>query len=402
MSAKFGNRRKPRKIGGDEEDGGEEDTGPVVKRPVPSKTKQKPKVRLSFGPGETSMAEDGGQESEVVVPKRHGLGRRALENSTLQRSLTPTGSGSQIPLRVGPEQDRPSYSNDYLKELRNSTPSTPKASTDDEKEKTIDVAAKFGEVMVVSEPSAIPSAAEIREKKERRARLAKEHKYNPTEEDYIALDNLAGDEEWDATEVKHEQRDTRLIRDDEDFAEGFDEFVEDGHISLGRKAEREQMKKRREEMQELIDDAEGSSEEDSDMEEKAAYDAAQARAAMGNAGKDTDRPKTPPKMTSLPRLSNCLDRLRTTLAVMEKSKTQMINRMEELRKEKADIATREVEIQVLIKEAGDSYEKLKQEAGVVPGSDENAAPVNSIQNSRGLENFGTPMALSSANSESET
>ncbi|KAB8266268.1 nineteen complex-related protein 2-domain-containing protein [Aspergillus pseudonomiae] len=390
MSRSFANRRKPRKIGGeDEEDGGEQDIGPVVKRPVSSKTKIKSKTRLSFNPGETSMAEDGEQESEVVLPNRQGLGRRALENSALQRSLTPSGSGSQLPLRVGPEQDRPSYNNEYLKELRNSTPSTPKNTTDDDQEKTIDVAAKFGEVMKVTAPAAIPSEAEIREKKERRARLAKEQQYGiSTEKDFISLDDTMEDEEWDSRNAKEDLRDTRLIRDDEDFAEGFDEFVEDGRITLGRKAERERVKKQREEMRELIEDAEGvSDEDDSDLEEKAAYEAAQTKAAMGHDGKDyTDRPKTPPKMTSLPRLSTCLDRLRTTLAVMEKSKTQMIDRMEELRKEKAEIAVREVEIQALIKEAGDNYEKLKQEAGRTPGSDEDSAA------ERGLESIGHSMA----------
>ncbi|KNG83660.1 hypothetical protein ANOM_007332 [Aspergillus nomiae NRRL 13137] len=399
MSSKFANRRKPRKIGGeDEEDGGEQDIGPVVKRPVSSKTKIKSKTRLSFNPGETSMAEDGEQESEVVLPKRQGLGRRALENSALQRSLTPSGSGSQLPLRVGPEQDRPSYNNEYLKELRNSTPSTPKNTTDDDQEKTIDVAAKFGEVMKVTAPAAIPSEAEIREKKERRARLAKEQQYGiSTEKDFISLNDTMEDEEWDSRNAKEDLRDTRLIRDDEDFAEGFDEFVEDGRITLGRKAERERVKKQREEMRELIEDAEGvSDEDDSDLEEKAAYEAAQTKAAMGHGGKDyTDRPKTPPKMTSLPRLSTCLDRLRTTLAVMEKSKTQMIDRMEELRKEKADIAVREVEIQALIKEAGDNYEKLKQEAGRTPGSDEDSAA------ERGLESIGHSMAVSTGNSEDE-
>ncbi|PIG88168.1 hypothetical protein AARAC_007274 [Aspergillus arachidicola] len=345
------------------------------------------------------MAEDGEQESEVVIPKRQGLGRRALENSAFQRSLTPSGSVGQLPLRVGPEQDRPSYSNEYLKELRNSTPSTPKNATDDDNEKTIDVAAKFGEVMKVTAPAAIPSEAEIREKKERRARLAKEQQYGiSTEKDFISLNDTMEDEEWDSKNEKEDLRDTRLIRDDEDFAEGFDEFVEDGHISLGRKAERERAKKQREEMRELIEDAEGDSDEDdSDLEEKAAYEAAQTKAAMGHSGKDyTDRPKTPPKMTSLPRLSTCLDRLRTTLAVMEKSKIQMIDRMEELRKEKADIAVREVEIQALIKEAGDNYEKLKQEAGRTPGSDEDTAA------ERGLESIGNSIAVSTGNSEDES
>ena len=106
-------------------------------------------------------------------------------------------------------------------------------------------------------------------------------------------------------------------------------------------------------------------------------------------------------MVALPRLSNNADRLRTNLAVMEKSRTQMINRMEGLRKEKAEIAAREVEIQALIKEAGDNYEKLKLEAGVAPGTDE-ASATEELQVSRGLENIGEPMALSTGNSENES
>ncbi|PTU23884.1 hypothetical protein P175DRAFT_0513013 [Aspergillus ochraceoroseus IBT 24754] len=394
MSSGFINRRKPRKVGGDDENNeGEEDLGPVVKRPTGSKMKQKSKMRISFGAGETSMTDQGENESEVVIPKKHGLGRRVLEKNTFQRSVTPSGLSNQLPVRVGPEQDRPSYSQDYLKELRDSTPSTPKPASEDEKKNEIDVAAKFGEVMKVSTPSAIPTEAEIREKKARRARLAKEQNYSITEKDYISLEDNADDEEWDLRE-KENLKDTRLVRDDEDFAEGFDEYVEDGRISLGKKAEREQKKKKREEMRELIDDAEAlSDEDDSDLEEKAAYEATQARAAMGKGGKDViDRPKTPPKITSLPRLSTCLERLRTTLIVMEKSKLQMINRMEELRKEKADIAVREVEIQALIKETGDNYEKLKQEAGITPGSEVDTPGTTDIESSRGLENFGTSLA----------
>lgn len=342
------------------------------------------------------MNDDAEQESEVVLPKRSGLGRRAVEKSAAQRGLTPSGLSDKVQFKVGSEQERPSYSEDYLKELRDSTPVTPKSMTEKEKEKTVDVAAKFGEVMKVSAPSAIPSEAEIREKKERRSRLAKEHGYGAKEEDYIALDDAAQVDEWDP-ESLGEERDTRLLRDDEDFAEGFDEFVEDGRISLGKKAEREQKRKQREEMRELINEAEVPSDEDSDFEEKAAYEAHQTRAAMGNGGRDrVDRPRTPPKMAAIPRLSNSMDRFRTNLVVMEKSRTQMINRMEDLRKEKADIAAREVEIQALIKEAGDNYEKLRLEAGLTPDE------TSEMQNSRGLENIGAPMAITAGNSESES
>lgn len=428
MSSKFANRRKPRKVGG--EDSEEEDGGatsgasimstflacehertrtkkltsvhiePVVKRPLKSKSKPKSKLNLSFGPDETSMTEDGGQESEVVVPKRHGLGRKAVERSTLQRNLTPSGGLETHSAWVGHDRDRPSYSREYLKELQESTPSTPKTSTDDERDRTVDVAAKFGELMTISGPSAIPSEAEIREKKARRARLALEHGASK-EDDFISLeDNIGSDDDWDAIargeKIPEKETDTRLVHDDEDFAEGFDEYVEDGKISLGRKAEREQQRKQRDAMRELIEEAEGlSDEEDSDIEEKAAYEATQTKAAIGSGRADgIDRPRTPPKMTSLPKLVTSLERLRTTLASMETAKTQMISRMEDLRKEKEEIAIREVEIQALIKEAGDNYERLKKEAGIDSAADASEGALVK----RGLESIGAPMATSDSSS----
>ncbi|KAJ5085508.1 hypothetical protein N7532_010279 [Penicillium argentinense] len=399
MSSKFSIRRKPRKIGGDDDE--ENDEGavqePVVKRPIRPKTKQKSKPVLSFG--KTSMTDDGEQDSEVVIPKKHGLGRKAVERNAFERTL----DASAAP-RVSQEQDRPSYSNDYLKELRDSTPSTPKLKTDEEKDKTVDVAAKFGEVMQVTGQSAIPSEAEIREKKARRARLALEHGAKAGEEDFIALedDTIRNDdmEDWEAVVRvdKEKQKDTRLVRDDEDFAEGFDDYVEDGRISLGRKAEREAKRKNRDAMRELIDDAEALSDsDDSDLEEKAAYEATQTKAAMGSRTDGIDRPRTPPKMTSLPKLSSSLDRLRLNLATMEASKKQMISRMEELRKEKADIAVREVEIQTLIKEAGENYERLRKEAGIDESA--NGASAGALEQSRGLESIGAPMATSDSSAE---
>ncbi|KAJ5922856.1 hypothetical protein N7516_010559 [Penicillium verrucosum] len=391
MISKFGNRRKPRKVGGDDEedDAGGAASEPVVKRPAASRPKQKSKLQLSFS-AETSM-DDGDGDSEVVLPKRHGLGRKAMERNA---GVLPSVSSETLAARFGQDPDRPTYSPDYLKELRESTPSTPKTTTDNETSKSVDVAAKFGEIMTVPAQAHIPSEAEIREKKARRTRLAMEHGAGADE--FISLDvnNAANIDDWDAVVrgEKEVEEDTRLVRDDEDFAEGFEEFfTEDGKMALGRKAEREKKLKDREAMRDLIEDAEGISDEDSDVEEKAAYEAAQLHAAMGY-GKSggIDRPKTPPRVTSLPRLASSFGRLRTSLASMEVSKTRMISRMEELRKEKADIAIREVEIQAMIKEAGDNYERLKKEA-VVASNAKLDASSGALEKSRGLESIGTPV-----------
>lgn len=352
------------------------------------------------------MTEEGDDDTGVIPPKRLGLGRRILERNAYSRS-TPTSSSDHLPIRVGQDSDRPTYSQDYIKELRQSTPSTPSTpkpphdsgTENSGSNKTIDIAAKFGEVTNVGDAnrtSLIPTEAEIREKKARRARLVKE-------QEYISL-NDNGDEgdESDLEFGRQNQKEqSRLLRDDEDFAEGFDEFVEDGKISLGRKAEREQQRKQREQMRELINDAEDTSDEDdSDAERNAAYEAAQTRAAMGlERGLSSNMSKTAPKIASLPRLANVIELLRASLAEVEYSKTMLINRMEELRKEKADIAVREVEIQELIHEAGEKYEKLRIEAGLNP--EENGLPGDNTMSDRGLESIGNSMPVSRVESDAE-
>lgn len=355
------------------------------------------------------MADDDEEmnEGEVITPKRIGIRKHIKEKSSLQRTWAPSGPSENMPLRAGQEEDRPTYNKEYLKELRNSTPSTPKQSgsipsSEDEREKQLDIAAKFGEIVQVSGPSTIPTDAEIREKKERRARLAMEQGQDH-EQDFISLDD-AGDDDWSLSR-KEEKVETRLVRDDEDFAEGFDEYVEDGKIAIGRKAEREQQRRERAEIKELIDEAQESSEaDDSEAERKAAYEAAQTRAGMDGLRRAQEslptRPKTPPKISPLPRLADNLARLRTSLSTMENSKVQLVLRMEELRKEKVEISTREVEIQTLLKEAGENYERLRAEAGLNPG-DKGLLTGTDVQGDRGLENLGRRSELPSENEISD-
>lgn len=305
--------------------------------------------------------------SAVFTPKKSNLSRQAVEKNALRKALASTLSSEHLPFRQS--DDRPSYNLDHLNELRSSTPSTPKdlkSLSDNEggAGKTLDLASKFGSSLAIYQDSAIPTDAEIKEKKERRARLAKE--------EYIAL----SDEDNDSNEIsllpRKQKPNTRLVRDDEDIAEGFDEFVEDGRIAVGRKAEREQKRRHEAEIRDLINEAEGSSEADSDdseAERRASYEAAQTRAGMDGLQKDATnryppRPKTPPKITPLPSLNACLERLRESLVGVQHARMQKVRRMEEIQREKADIATREVEIQELIREAGERYEKLRGEVEV--------------------------------------
>lgn len=318
----------------------------------------------------------------VFTPKKSSLSRQAVEKNALRKSTANNLSSEHLPFRQ--TEDRPSYSADHLNELKTSTPSTPKdlrskSDINNENSQTLDLASKFGSDLAYKDSSsAIPTDAEIREKKERRARLAKE-------QDFINLSDEDAQEQEDsdgemsllpyARQKASKKEETRLVRDDEDIAEGFDEFVSDGRIALSKKAEREQKKRQEAETRDLINEAEGgndsadSEDDDSEAERHAAYEAAQTRKGMDGLRRDEQstrprRPRTPPRITPLPTLAGCLDKLKQRLAGMEYARMQKVRRLEEIKKEKEDIRIREEEIQRLLKETGDRYEKLRQEAEV--------------------------------------
>ncbi|KAL9604165.1 MAG: hypothetical protein Q9179_001949 [Wetmoreana sp. 5 TL-2023] len=368
-----------------------------------SKTKKKASSRISFGPGGTSMTEDEENSPAVFTVKKSNLSRQAIEKNALRKSTGMSLPAQSTPLRQS--EDRPSYSADYLNELKSSTPSTPRdidpaSCADTEESNAIDLAAKFGSNLSVYDTSAIPTDAEIQEKKARRARLAKE-------EEYI---NLQGSDESDdddneiALRPREKHPETRLVRDDEDVAEGFDEYVDDGRIALGRKAEREQQRKQKSEMEALINEAEGGSSsgetDDSEVERRQAYEVAQTRAGMDGLHKNENyseprRPRTPPKITPLPTVNGCLEKLRASLTKMEYEKMLRVKKLDEVRKEKAELAEREVDIQRLLKEAGENYAKLQSQIGgeLAAATNGHVLLENGSPNAgRGLEYLGTTSA----------
>jgi hypothetical protein len=94
---------------------------PTIGRSSSLMKKKKPaSSRLSFGPGEiiSGDAAEALEEDEAFTPKKATLGRRVIEGNAVRKSL---------PLRVpDDDEDRPTYSKDYLNELKSSTPTTPK------------------------------------------------------------------------------------------------------------------------------------------------------------------------------------------------------------------------------------------------------------------------------------
>ena len=195
---------------------------------------------------------------------------------------------------------------------------------------------------------------------------------------------------------------TRLIHDDEDIAEGFDDFVEDGRISLGRKSEREAQRKRRADMAELINEAEGSDSDSNDSEEErnTAFAAAQARA--GRYGQkiddEEDGTRTPPKITPLPDLNEVLEGLQIETRTKQQRKDAILNKLQELKDDRARIEERKKFLQEQLQKTGDEYEKLRVESGLP------ALPANGdgrLITERGLDSLGTTPLAGRSSEDSE-
>lgn len=356
--------------------------------------KTKSKLRISFNPGVEGSNEDSSSDAvQNAPPKATRIGASAISRSSaLQRD----------------EGDRPSYSKSYLDELKGSTPSTPKdlslynSSAEDElpaATSSLDIASKFG--AATNKPSAaIPSAAEIAEKKARRLRLAREHEAAAAtsgsvknNDDFVSLDAYDSDGEFKPSRLQvsnylrndradDAQEYTRLVPEDEDIAEGFEQFVEDDHaqqqktgrILMGMKPNTDQ---ERERMREMIDAAEGASasdesDADSDSDASAEQNYVTAQTAHGTAfsnlsasqrrkiEKETRRPKQPDKTTPVPTLAAGLSRLRELKEQAEMNRTRAENRKAEIRRRLAEIDSEKGRIQGALADLGEQLEAAER------------------------------------------
>lgn len=410
----------------------EDPATPVVIRPALSRSgsskqkKRAPSSRLSFGASEET-AVDNDVEAPASKPSssKKSLGQRLLEKNALRKSASLQNLASGLPLRFGGDEERPRYSKEYLEELQSATPNTPQnlASLQirDDDEMELDQSELEGALVVPSKDVAIldtkPSSttqilteAEIRERKERRARLAREA-------EYISLEGGSEDEDRQggARLAVHfprtsKTKESRLIAEDEDLGEGYDEFVSDGGLALGRKAEREAARRHRQEMADLIKAAEDGSDaesDDSEAERRAAYEAAQRRAGMDGLQRhdqslDADGavgPDAIPRMKPLPKLNEVLQRMREIVQGLEDEVTKKRARIESLEKEKEEILAREKEVQEILNQAGARYQAVVGSAGVVGDVSKLATQsplrpfppglVGELPLERGLESFGT-------------
>jgi hypothetical protein len=370
----------------------------VVKRPTIGRSKKRSSLRVSFGPGQDANDGDESSDAAVVTPKKANLSRIALEKSAQLRARSPLVAEAAKPT---------AYSKDYIAELRNSTPSTPRylkpSAEEQEETQALGIASEFGPIASLGTSSAIPTDAEIQEKKARRRRLAQEKNALDDEDRAWASDDQGEDEfrqHRNAISLRPKEKyaETRLVHDDEDIAEGFTDFVEDGKISLGRKSEREAKRRRRVEMAELINNAEGGSgddgSDDSDEERNTAFAAAQARA--GRYGQkiedEEDGTKTPPRITPLLDLDEVLEGLTIDIQTRKQRKDMILQKLADLTDDKVRIEERKQYLQEQLQKTGEEYEKLRQESGL-PALPASGLDRGRLITERGLDSMGTtPLA----------
>ena len=381
------------------------DSGPVVRRPGLNAPKSKSKLRLSFNPAETESkdtdATDGVEDGDT---RPQSPARNA---NSAPRSKLPKIS-KEFPLRRDDEtQNRPTYSKDYLQELKNSTPSTPKdlstypSSVEDEDTQAVldlDITTKFGPSISLQSQSKsrIPTAAEIQEKKDRRARLAHEREAATTSEDnpdYISLDAYDSDGEFKPQRLQvgthlhkephNAQEHTRLLHDDEDIAEGFDAFVEDaGRVTLSKKGLRAQQTAEREAIRRAIEGghhhssaaASDADESDSDASLNEQYEAAQtthgiASGAHSRRQQAALKPRRPTHLKPIPRMNEMTSRLKSRIQELQMRRTLLGKRRAEIGAEKIEVAGRKAHIQTLLRDTGEEFERVRREVLEKGGGD---------------------------------
>ncbi|KAB8621899.1 hypothetical protein FH972_026010 [Carpinus fangiana] len=431
-------RRAPRKIGQDDEQEQNDASPQVVVKPK-SKSRVPSSFRTSLAASTVEEGDDDDDGTAAIRPRKVGLNSAAAD---------------RLPIRETSEND--TYTADYLKELKSATPNRPSSAANQRWEeqfeaKHVDVVTKFGSKAVSfdltrqEEDSHLPSAAEIKEKKERRRRLAlEEQAVDDQEEDFISLSNtgsgatrirratpdpeVGGEQDLHsrsliipADEYEHKSKwgETRLDNDDEDIAEGFDEFVDDpGRVVMGRAGLKEQERIRRMDIEKQIRIAQRSNDDvgheedngDDDIEDEdatriRAYEASQTRhgtvsggAHMNSRQREKEREERQhkrlhevPTIRPIPDVDSAVARFRGMVTESQAALRKAEQTEQDLAKERDEIEREEVRLQGLLKEAGDRFEKLKNESMSIAGNgnDDHIGQESQGEQGRGLESLSS-------------
>ncbi|KAI0631928.1 nineteen complex-related protein 2-domain-containing protein [Trametes polyzona] len=349
---------------GTEADGEADESPSAVAAKLKKKTRAKARSTLSFGGDE----EEGG--GEVFKLKKSNLSRNiALRNAS------PGISPAPFEPTIAPRSTGPTYDAAYLNELKASTPtarpSVPQDETisyDADISMDVDPSAHVstltglagehdvGLAYSVSDPvdidpgdeAAIPSASSILAAKQKRERLRASKASG--QEDYISLSLTKRD---DYSKGPHPN--SRLVREEDELGEADDEFAEytsaQERIALGKKSRKKEAQKRREEMNEMIVDAEEEDEETREWEQEQLRRGGLRPEAAEPAPKPVYKPAPIPSVTPIPTMGAAMARLTQSMSELTMSHAEHSAAMSKLGEEQRLLEQREKEMREMITKA---------------------------------------------------
>ncbi|KAF9263422.1 hypothetical protein L218DRAFT_980230 [Marasmius fiardii PR-910] len=302
---------------------------------VKDKSKRKiPKSRLSFA---------GDEEGEDTT------GAFQLKKSKLSRKLA---AGSlNIPQNLDQatiSSSRPAYDQAYLNQLKANTPSVRapppvRAHYDADTSYVGDTV----EVIDTTETS-IPSESSVKAAKERRERLRTSLATGT--DDYISLSVSKYEDHGPHPE-------SRLVREEDELGEADDEYAEytsaQERVALSKKSRKIEASKRREEMKELIADADEVDEETAEWEQEQLRRGGHLSrdSPSSKQTKQTYKPAPIPAVTPIPTLSASLARLTQQMAQLTTSHAQNTSALNSLVQEREQVNEREKELRELVGKA---------------------------------------------------
>ncbi|KAJ7818525.1 nineteen complex-related protein 2-domain-containing protein [Mycena olivaceomarginata] len=328
----------------DTNDSGIESPSTLATRLKNKAKRAKPKSRLSFGADED---EEGA--GELFKVKKSNLSQRlSLGTHPSNKVLLNLDQASISPHRG------PTYDKAYLNELKASTPSS-RAPDPYDADMSMDMGDMSADISMQSIESTdvfvaqesetfIPSESSIKVAKERRERIRKTGVSH--EDDFISLSVVKRPEESQGPHP--ESRDAQRS-----FAEYAEYTSAQERIALGKKSRKLEASKRRDDMKELIADAEETDEETDEWEQEQIRRGAQAPVDASPAPKvkETYKPAPIPPSTPLPSLGPALARLTQQLTQLTTSHASNTAALTNLGQERTEVDDREKEMRQMVEKA---------------------------------------------------
>ncbi|EMD40093.1 hypothetical protein CERSUDRAFT_81377 [Gelatoporia subvermispora B] len=318
------------------------------------KSRAKPKSRLSFGGDEPEGDEEVFQLKKSNLSRKLALGTHPASTSVLTSNYDPTATPSK-------SNGGPTYDAAYLSELKAKTPSArPPAPVDDSMSYDADISldadglqhsalTSIGDISDLDAGTSIPSGSSILAAKQKRERLRTAAVSG--EEDFISL-SVSKRSEF--SQGPHPE--SRLMREEDELGDADDEFADytsaQERIALGKKSRKLEAKKRRDEMNEMIADAEEEDEETIEWEqEQLRRTGIRAEEYAPAAQKPVYKPAPIPAITQIPTLGAAVARLTQSLTALTTSHAQNSASMASLGEEQLMLEAREKEMREMIAKA---------------------------------------------------